>query len=323
VKPAPFEYVAPRSLDEAVAELERSDGDAKLLAGGQSLVPLLNMRLASPARLIDLNRVPELAYLRERDGGLAVGAMTRAAAVEREPRLAEWVPLLAEALPWVGHPPIRSRGTVGGSLAHADPAAELPAVAVCLDARLTARGPRGERRIAAGDFFTGYFGTALAADEVLTEVWFPRPAPATGQAWVEFARRHGDYAIVGVGASITLDARRAIAEARLTLIGVGPAPVRPRGAEGVLVGRRYRPELGAAAAQAVGQQIDPDDDIHGSKAYRRRLAAALVERALGLAHARALGGGDGRSPGRGAEDASGVAVAEDIARTFSAMGRRG
>jgi aerobic carbon-monoxide dehydrogenase medium subunit len=310
MKPAPFDYVAVGSLEEAVAELQRSDGDGKLLAGGQSLVPLLNMRLASPSRLIDLNRVPGLAYVKERDGGFAIGAMTRDAAVERDHRLRRRAPLLWEAIRWVGHPQIRSRGTVGGSLAHADPAAELPAVALCLDAALTAVGPTGTRRLPAAGFYTGYLGTLLAPDEVLTEAWFPHPAPRTGQAWLEFARRHGDYAIVGTGVSLTLGEDGLIRDARVALAGVAATPVRAPSIERALVGSRPTPDDVRAAAEAVRGDIEPEADIHGSRAYRQRLAAHLVGKALATALERAA-----RSP----DD---EALAQDLHRTFAAMAQR-
>ena len=189
MKPAPFDYVAPRSLDEAVAALAEGGTDAKLLAGGQSLIPLLNFRLARPALLVDLNRVAELAYVRPRNRGTAIGAMTRQATIERDRALSEKQPLLAEAIRWVGHAAIRSRGTIGGSLAHADPAAELPAVAVCLDAQLSVVGPRGRRTVSADDFFVGYLSTALLSDEILVETWLPPLKPRTGQAWLELFLR--------------------------------------------------------------------------------------------------------------------------------------
>ena len=286
MKPPVFEYTAVRSIDEAVAEL-RQHGDAgKLLAGGQSLLPILNMRLAAPERLIDLNRVAELAYARVRDGGLAVGAMTRQRTVERSALTAQHVPLLADALPWVGHFQIRNRGTVGGSLSHADPAAELPAVALCLDARLTARGPAGERTIAAADFFLTQLTTALAPTELLTEVWFPAAPRDSGAAWIELARRHGDYALVGVGAVVTLLGDR-IREARLALTGVGDRPVRAPEAEARLAGESLTPGVLAEAAEALRRTIDPGTDIHATAAYRRHVAGVLAGRAIRLAVARA------------------------------------
>jgi aerobic carbon-monoxide dehydrogenase medium subunit len=286
VKPPPFEYVAPRTLDEALEALATSPGEAKLLAGGQSLIPLLNFRLARPRLLVDLNRVPGLAYIVERDGGIALGAMTRDAAVERELRVALQLPLLAEAIRWVGHAAIRSRGTIGGNLAHADPAAELPAVAVCIDAELSVVGPGGRRKVAAEDFFLGYLTTALQPDEILVECWLPAAQPSTGQAWLEFARRHGDFALVGVAASLTLD-REDVRDARIVLTGVGGVPFRAREAETLLVGGPVDERV-TAAADAVCSAIDPDSDIHASKEYRTHLAGVLTERAVRTAYERAL-----------------------------------
>jgi carbon-monoxide dehydrogenase medium subunit len=286
VKPPVFEYTAVHSVEEAVAELAQHGDAAKLLAGGQSLVPLLNMRLAAPSRLIDLNRVAELAYVAPRDGGLAIGAMTRQRAVERSALAARQAPLLADALPWVGHFQIRNRGTVGGSLSHADPAAELPAVALSLDARFTARGPAGERTIAAADFFVSQLTTALAPTELLTEVWLPASPPGSGSAWMELARRHGDYALVGVAAVVTLAGDR-IGAARLALTGVGDRPVRAKDAEARLAGESLTPAVLADAAEAVRRAIDPGGDIHATPAYRRHVAGVLVVRAVRLAVARA------------------------------------
>jgi carbon-monoxide dehydrogenase medium subunit len=288
VKPPAFEYTAPRSVEEALAELAEHGDEAKLLAGGQSLVPLLNMRLVAPARLVDLNRVAGLAYIAERDGGVAIGAMTRQRAAEKSALVARRVPLLANALPWVGHFQIRNRGTVGGSLSHADPAAELPAVAVALDARLTVRGRAGERVLAAADFFRTHLTTALESTELLAEVWLPATPAGTGAAWVELARRHGDYALVGVGAVVTLAGDRVV-EARLALTGVGGAPVRARAAEALLAGagQPLAPALLADVAAAVRRAIDPGSDIHASADYRRRVAGVLAGRALLQAAARA------------------------------------
>jgi carbon-monoxide dehydrogenase medium subunit len=286
MKPAPFDYVAPRTLEEAVAALARGGPDAKVLAGGQSLIPLMNFRLARPSLLVDLNRLPELAYITPRAGGLAFGAMTRQAAVERHPNLAATQPLLAEAIRWVGHAAIRSRGTFGGSLAHADPAAELTAVAVCLDAQLRMLGPKGRRDIPAADFFQGYLTTALAPDEILEDIWLPSLPPRTGQAWLEFARRHGDFALVGVAASISVDGE-SISDARLVLTGVDATPVRARQAEILLTGGTLDERV-AAAAEAVRGVIHPEADIHASREYRLHLAVVLAERAIRLAHERAL-----------------------------------
>jgi aerobic carbon-monoxide dehydrogenase medium subunit len=286
MKPAPFDYVAPRSLDEAVAALANGGPDAKLLAGGQSLVPLLNFRLARPSLLVDLNRVAELAYVTPRNRGVAIGAMTRQASIERDRALANTQPLLTEAIRWVGHAAIRSRGTIGGSLAHADPAAELPAVAICLDAQLSVVGPRGRRTVSADDFFVGYLSTALQPDEVLVETWLPPLKPRTGQAWLEFARRHGDFALAGVAVSLTVQDEQ-VQDARIVLTGVGGKPVRAREAETLLVGGSVY-ERASAAANAARSAIDPDADIHATKEYRAHLAGVLTERAIRLAYERAV-----------------------------------
>jgi carbon-monoxide dehydrogenase medium subunit len=289
MKPPVFEYTAVASVEEAVAELVQHGDAAKLLAGGQSLVPLLNMRLATPARLIDLNRVAALDHITFRAGGLAIGAMTRQRVAERSALAALHAPLLGDALPWVGHFQIRNRGTVGGSLSHADPAAELPAVALCLDARFTARGPAGERVLGADEFFRTPLTTALEPTELLTEVWFPPTPRATGSAWLELARRHGDYALVGVGAVVALVGDR-IGEARLALTGVGDRPVRPREAEARLADESLTPHVLGDVAEAVRRAIDPGSDIHATAAYRRHIAGVLALRAIRLATARAKEG---------------------------------
>jgi carbon-monoxide dehydrogenase medium subunit len=230
--------------------------------------------------------------------------MTRQAAIERDPTLKAAQPLLVEAIGWVGHGAIRARGTVGGSLAHADPAAELPAVAVCLDAQLNVVGPRGRRSVAAEDFFQGYLSTVLEPAEILEETWFPPLLPNTGQAWLEFARRHGDFALAGVAVSLAINADE-VAHARIVLTGVGGKPVRAREAETLLVGGSV-PERVAAAANAVRSAIDPDADIHASKEYRTHLAGVLTERAIHRAHERAL---------------ASAPAALDVRRALEALGR--
>ena len=286
MKPPAFEYVAVASMDEAIAQLAAHGDDARILAGGQSLMPILNMRLATPGRLVDLNRVAALSYIVERAGGVAIGAMTRQRTAERSELIATAVPLLAEALPWVGHSAIRNRGTIGGSLAHADPAAELPGVAVCLDARFTVRGEAGERTLAAGDFFRGYLTTALAPTELLTEVWFPSAPAGSGAAWIEFARRHGDYALVGVAALVTLEGST-VRQASLAVIGVDGVPLRVVEAERLLIGVPLSVESMAAAAESVRRTLEPHADIHATAAYRRHLAGILTVRALTRAGERA------------------------------------
>jgi carbon-monoxide dehydrogenase medium subunit len=279
MKPAPFRYLAPRSVPEALDALRRFD-DAKVLAGGQSLVPLLAMRLARPSVIVDLNRIPGLAYVRAERDALAVGAMTRQRAAESDAIVAKRLPLLRQALMWVGHPQIRTRGTVGGSLAHADPAAELPAVAAVLGARFVVAGRRGSRAVGADEFFTGYLTTALQPDEILTEVRFPYPPAGAGWAFQEIARRHGDFAIAGAAAVLRLDSARRCAEARLAFTGVGPGPVRVPEAEARLSGEPLTDAVLADVHRIVSDALDPSGDIHASAEYRKHVAGVLATRAL-------------------------------------------
>ncbi len=288
MKPAPFVYHRPATLDEALTLLAEHGSEAKPLAGGQSLIPAMNFRLARPPVLVDLNRVAELGYVRAGRDGLQIGAMTRQRAVERSDAVRGAAPLLAEAMPFIAHPQIRNRGTVGGSLAHADPAAELPAVMLALEARFRARSLKGERWIQAGEFFTGILETALGPDELLLEVVVPKAPARTGYAFAELARRHGDYALVGVAARVTLDRRERCQAARITLFSVGDGPVLAAAAAALLDGQEPSPEAMRAAADAAAQRdIDPPSDIHASAAYRRRLAAVLTRRALARAVERA------------------------------------
>ena len=279
MKPPRFDYHAARTVEEAVELLGRYGGDAKVLAGGQSLMPMLNFRLARPAALVDLNRIPGLAYVREDDGMLALGAMTRQRAIEFSPVAARRLPLLVEATRWVGHLPIRSRGTIGGSLAHADPSAEYPAVLTALDGEVVAQGPRGRRTLKPSDLFETYLTTSLAPDEVLVEVRLPAAPDGAGHAFEEFARRHGDFAIVGIAAMIVGDGARCV-RARLATAGAGPVPVRLRAAEEIL----EREGLGAAAIDAAAARaaelVQPDSDVHASADYRRHLTRVLTARAI-------------------------------------------
>lgn len=290
MKPAPFEYLAPRTLEEALALVARHGDGAKILAGGQSLIPLLNFRLAQPALLIDLNGVAELSHVRETaGGGLSVGAMTRVARLEREALVAARCPLLAETVPHVAHPQIRNRGTLGGSLAHADPSAELPAVLLALDGGVRLRGPRGERRVAAGDFFVGLLATSLEPDELLIEVELPASAKGTGWAFLEIARRHGDYAQIGLAATVTLDASSRCTAARLAFLSAGDTPLLATRAAASLLGETASDSLFAAVANAIQSEIDPVDDVQASAAFKRHLAGVVTRRALATAWQRALG----------------------------------
>lgn len=288
MKPAPFHYHAPRTVADAVALLGEHAGEARVLAGGQSLMPLMNMRLATPGILVDINRIDDLAYVRPWDGGLAIGALTRDSALERDSEAARRLPLLVEASRCVGHPAIRNRSTVGGSIAQADPAAELPAVMLALDAEIVAHGPAGERTIAIADFYQGYLQTTLEPEELLVELRVPGLPAGAGSAFIEFARRDGDYALAGVAAVVVLAADGTIADARLGLCSVGPTALRASAAEQALRGQRPGPEAWAAAAEHVVAAItEPPSDIHGSADYRRHLAGVLARRALAAAAARA------------------------------------
>jgi CO/xanthine dehydrogenase FAD-binding subunit len=291
MKPASFEYLAPDSLNAAMEALARHGWDAKLLAGGQSLIPVMNFRLAQPAVLIDLNRVRELDHVRpEEGGGLRIGAMTRHRTLERDPRIAELAPLLHEAAPFIAHPQIRNRGTLGGSLAHADSRAELPAVAVALRARLRLQRTGGERWVEARDFFAGLFTTLLEPDEILTEVAVPAMPARSGWAFQEIARRHGDYAQVGLAAVVALDEAGSCREARLVYLSVGDRPIEAREAARLLEGSVPSDEaIAAAAEKASRDEMDPTGDIHASAEFKRHLARVLTGRVLRRAFARAQG----------------------------------
>jgi carbon-monoxide dehydrogenase medium subunit len=273
------DYEAPKTVSEAVKLLAEHLDEASVLAGGQSLIPLMALRLARPAVLIDINGVDELSGVSATDGWMAVGAMTREYVAEESESVADTVPLLAAALPLISHEAIRSRGTIGGSLAHADPAAELPAVARALDAEFVVCGQSGERVVPAAEWFEGYLTTSRRPDELLVEVRFPTAARGTGISFQEVARRHGDFAIVGLAASLTLS-DGAISDARLAFAGVSDVPVRAAAAEDLLIGEEPSAELFDEAARRATDDIDPPADLHGSSDYRKSVAAALVRRGL-------------------------------------------
>jgi carbon-monoxide dehydrogenase medium subunit len=277
VKPAPFDYHTPSSVIEAVRLLHDFGDGGKLIAGGQSLVPMLALRLARFEHLVDIGRIDELRGIERRNGSLVVRAGTRDVAIERDAGVATAVPLLAKVTPLIGHFQIRNRGTVGGSLAHADPAAEYPAVATALDAEFDVLSTRGERTLPAAEFFTGLWSTALASDEVLTAVRFPVWDGRCGFGAAEFARRHGDFALAGAVAGIELGPGNTVARCSLALFGLGATPVRARTAEAALTGQ----PAGALAADEVGRLAvidagDPPEDLHGTTAYRLRVGAAMA-----------------------------------------------
>lgn len=289
MKPAPFTYHRARTESEAVSILDGLGEDGRVLAGGQSLVPMMNFRLAQPEHLVDINPITDLAYVRRDNGMVAIGATARQASVEQADEVMTALPFLVEALRAVAHPPIRHRGTVVGSIAHADPAAEMPAVALATDAEMILSGVTGARTVKAGDFFLGPFETVLGETEMVSEVRFPAAPPGTGQAFVEYARRHGDFAIAGAAVSVTLDGET-VADASIALCAVGPRPVRAAAAEELMSGARITEELVVNAAHAATEGLTPGADIHGGSTYRVGVARAQVRQALTLAIGRARGG---------------------------------
>ncbi|BBC30505.1 hypothetical protein SGFS_017990 [Streptomyces graminofaciens] len=285
MKPPPFAYESPESLDSALAVLADAGDDAKPLAGGQSLIPLLNLRFASPAMLVDLNRLVDLEYVRVDGDTLRIGALTRHSTVEHSPDVAEHHPLLAQAMRFVAHPQVRNRGTIGGTVAHADPAAEVPLVMLLSDARFTACSIRGEREIAARDFFLSIYTTTLEPDEIITEVSLPitprRHDRARASSFREFARRHGDYAIGGAAAIVELDADGVCTDVRIGLLGAGGTPVEAgAGARAALVGSPVTAESVRAAAHEATADISPPPTLHGDVGYRTTVIAEMAMRAL-------------------------------------------
>jgi CO/xanthine dehydrogenase FAD-binding subunit len=286
MKPPHFDYYRATSVAEAVALLARHGPDAKALAGGQSLLPLMKLRLARPGVLVDLNRIAELAYIRRANGTVACGAMARLSELESA-EIRSLCPILAAAARHIGHPPIRHRGTICGSLAHADPAAELPLLALALDAEFSVTGAAGERVVQARDFFITYLTTSLGPGELLVEARFPVLGPRTGWGFQELSRRHGDFAIVAAAAVIEVASAGTIGKARIALGAVADRPIRCPEAEAALIGTRGEPQAFEAAARAAAAPLEPPGDVHGSSAYRRHLATVLVERALAEAWQRA------------------------------------
>jgi len=289
MKPAPFEYYAPTTVEEALVNLAEYGYEAKPLAGGQSLIPMMNFRLAQPSVIVDLNNISELFYIRPDDnGGLLLGAMTRQSQVEHDPLVAERAPLVHEVVPQIAYPQIRSRGTFGGSLAHADPSAELVAINIALNARLRLRSQAGERWVPADEFFVGLFTTVLEPDELLVEIALPPMPPRSGWSFLQITRRHHDFCIGGVAVLVTLDAKDQCEQARLVFLSVGDGPVNARQAAEMLKGQAPTPELICAAAEkAANDEIDPGSDIHASAEYRRHLAKVLACRTLTQAFERA------------------------------------
>jgi len=272
VKPAPFAYAKARSLEHAIELLGRHEGRARMLAGGQSLIATLNMRLDAPSLLVDINGIAGLDAIAQRNGQVEIGALTRHVAAERSDVIAAQVPLMAKAMPHIGHPAIRNRGTIGGSIAFADPAAELPACLVALDGEVDIVGPGGRRTVKAGEFFKDLFETALGPQDVLTTIRVPASAPSRRVGFAEFSRRHGDYAMIGLAASATAKGSE-LADVRLAFFGVGATPVRARRAEAALAAGGVD-----EAVAALGKDLTPSDDLQATGATKKHLAGVLLRR---------------------------------------------
>jgi CO/xanthine dehydrogenase FAD-binding subunit len=293
MKPAPFEYVAPTDMAEALDVLARYGDEAKVLAGGQSLMPLMNMRLARPRVLVDINRLAELAHIsRGADGGLAVGALTRQRAVERATVVQTHNPLLAAVMPYLGHVQIRNRGTIGGSVVHADPAAELPALCLALEAEFVLRSAARRRTVKAADFFLTYLTTAIEPDEMLVDIRLPAWNSQWRWGFQEVCRRQGDFALVGAVALLQIDENAICQAAHLAMFGVGGAPVRAQRAEELLSGQRLDGRVLDQVAYAVAAELEPDADIHASAEYRQEVGGVVARRALEAALGQARGRGD-------------------------------
>jgi CO/xanthine dehydrogenase FAD-binding subunit len=290
MKPAPFKYIAATSLEHALALKAEHGDDAKFLAGGQSLMPAMNFRLAQPAILIDINGIEDLAGIRPSGGATRVGPVTRYRALQRDAAFTQRFPLIGDALPHIAHPQIRNRGTIGGNLSHADPASELPAIALALRARFRVQAAKQERWIEAPDFFAGALTTNLRSDEMLVEVELPSPKPRTGCCFMEIARRRGDFAIVGVAAMVTLDERDECTNVRLAFCGVGETPIDASPAADGLIGHAMTGEAIRDVAASVQAMIEPAGNVHATADYQRHIAGVLAERALQTAYQRVRDG---------------------------------
>jgi carbon-monoxide dehydrogenase medium subunit len=292
MKPAPFKYIAATSLQQALSLKAEHGDEAKFLAGGQSLMPAMNFRLARPAILIDINQIEQLAGIRPGTGGGArIGALTRYYQLERDTGTIRDFPLLGEAVPHIAHPQIRNRGTIGGNLSHADPASELPAITVALEAQFRIQTVSGERWVAAPGFFLGPLTTALGTDEMLVEIELPSPRPRTGSCFMEIARRRGDFAIVGVAAVVTLDDKSRCSHVRLAFCGVGETPIDASAAAAFLIGHEVTEQAILEAADAIRPVIEPAGSVHATADYQRHVAGVLTQRALTTARQRALDAG--------------------------------
>jgi CO/xanthine dehydrogenase FAD-binding subunit len=280
VKPPRSEYVDPHTTDEVLALLEEHGETAKILAGGQSLIPMLNLRLVRPSHLIDINRVPHLSFIELRGDELVIGAATRQRDLERSALVRERCPLMHKAMPYIAHFQIRNRGTIGGSLSHADPAAELPAVVTALKGTMVLRSRRGERVVPAGEFFLGYLTTAIRPDELLVEIRLPRHPAHVGAAFHEFSRRQGDFALAAAASCVALDRSGRCRSARVVVAGVAGIPYQNPAIEKQLIGSMLGSAECDEAARAFAADLQPQEDLHASSEYRKELAAVLVAQAL-------------------------------------------
>lgn len=287
--PSSFDYLAPRTIDEAVTLLQAHAGDAKILAGGQSLIPMLKLRLAEPAVLVDINRIPGLAYVEERDGALRIGALTREADLESSAIVRQWYQILVDTAAVIADPLVRNSATICGNIAHGDPGNDHPATMLALDATFVVRGAKGERRIPAREFFLGLFSTALDSDDILTEIVIPRPPQRSGGVYLKLERKVGDYATAGVAAQVTLDAAGGCARAGIGLTNVGAMPIAAVRAAEFLRNKPLDSATIAQAAEIAASEADPLEDRRGSADYKRDVVRVLATRALRLAAARAAG----------------------------------
>lgn len=288
MKPAPFKYIAASSLDHALSLKAEYGDDARFLAGGQSLIPAMNFRLARPTVLIDINGLNDLAGIDRSGSEIRIGALTRYCNLERDGDFLKSCSLFADALPHIAHPQIRNRGTIGGNLSHADPASELPAIAVAMEARMRIKSSTGERQVAASEFFTGLLSTDIQPDEMLVNIVFPSPKPRSGACFMEVARRRGDFALAGIAAMVTLDEMRRCSEVRLALCGVGETAVDASDAAAGLIGQPCTPEAIEVVTAGVRDAIAPSGNVHASPDYQRHIAGVLAMRAIGTAHQRAI-----------------------------------
>ena len=286
--PAQFDYHLPGSLEEAVALLEQLGDQAKILAGGHSLIPAMRFRLAMPENLVDINGITDLSYIREEGGWLAIGALTRESALEESSIVQDRYPLLADTALVIGDPLVRNLATVGGNLAHADPANDHPATMLAYGAEIVVHGPKGARTIPVDEFFTGLFETSMASNEILTEIRIPEPGPGSGGAYLKFERKVGDYAISAAAVQLTMNGDTCT-NIRIGLTNVSPTPMRATAAEEVLTGKAVTEELIEAAGQAAGEQSDPSPDLRGSVEYKRDLTRVMTKRAVRKAMERAKG----------------------------------